>query len=322
MNPSLLQWAPSATAQLWRYRVLALAVPVLALVAQGLAARGSELPWLLDLATHWVWPAAGLLCLTLFFGSAVARMLSLVGCAMCASLLLNVAAPDHREAPASAVTVKLLNANVLATSTSSAAFLALLQKASPDIVAVQEVSPHWAQVLSAQTDYPYRRVLAQSDSFGIALLSRYPLEFEAPAIGGGGGTPSITATVSVPGARPLRVTVVHPIPPVSGNAHAARNRQLERVGAAVAGHLEPAVMVGDMNATPFSSPVQRLKQTGLVFATGWSPTWPSLPGFPGLITLDHVVVNAQVLSTRAEVGPHIGSDHRPVLAWLALPAVD
>jgi endonuclease/exonuclease/phosphatase (EEP) superfamily protein YafD len=53
----------------------------------------------------------------------------------------------------------------------------------------------------------------------------------------------------------------------------------------------------------------------------WRPTW--LAGFwPLALRIDHILVSPGLCVEHAEVGPSIGSDHRPVLARLRvrLPA--
>jgi endonuclease/exonuclease/phosphatase (EEP) superfamily protein YafD len=51
---------------------------------------------------------------------------------------------------------------------------------------------------------------------------------------------------------------------------------------------------------------------------GWRPTW--LAGFwPLALRIDHVLASPGLCVEQAEVGPDVGSDHRPVFARLALP---
>jgi endonuclease/exonuclease/phosphatase (EEP) superfamily protein YafD len=54
----------------------------------------------------------------------------------------------------------------------------------------------------------------------------------------------------------------------------------------------------------------------------WSPTW--MAGFwPLGLRIDHVLVTPELCVESVEVGPSIGSDHRPVIARLRLasPAI-
>jgi len=81
-----------------------------------------------------------------------------------------------------------------------------------------------------------------------------------------------------------------------------------------------AVVAGDLNATPWSPIFHRVLDLGRLRDSregfGLHRTWPS--GIHALlrIPIDHVLVGEGVTVLRREVGPHIGSDHRPVIVDL------
>ena len=57
---------------------------------------------------------------------------------------------------------------------------------------------------------------------------------------------------------------------------------------------------------------------GPVSGRRWRPTWQA--GFwPLALRIDHILVSPQLCVEAVEVGPSIGSDHRPVIARLRLP---
>jgi len=293
-----------------------LGCPVLAALALVLAQFNLELPWALDLGTHWVLPAGvGLLGLSLF-GSRLERVASLAGAAAC--LVLAIAAePNAPPASPGSKQLKMVLSNVLSTNANPDLFLQWLAQEKPEIVGVLEVDAAWADKLSGLPEYPYQRVFPRFDNFGIALLSKHPLEL-APEFEGVDLVPSITALVNVPEGPPLRVVLLHPVTPSKPEGHFARNEQLRRLGASFGGYSGPSVMLGDFNASPWSSPMRILENRGLQRVTGSDPTWPTLGVFPGVLPLDQVLVNRQVLGASAEVGPNVGSDHRPVLVRLQL----
>jgi endonuclease/exonuclease/phosphatase family metal-dependent hydrolase len=80
-------------------------------------------------------------------------------------------------------------------------------------------------------------------------------------------------------------------------------------------------MLGDLNATPDApSFTGLLRDSGLRDAFDgprWRPTWRA--GFwPLAIRIDHVLVSKDVCVEHVEVGPGLGSDHRPLMARLRL----
>lgn len=73
------------------------------------------------------------------------------------------------------------------------------------------------------------------------------------------------------------------------------------------------VMVGDFNAVPLSSVMQAYAQsTGLTLNRATIGTWPT--AMPGLIRLpiDNALYSKGFIRADRTVGPHTGSDHRPI----------
>jgi endonuclease/exonuclease/phosphatase (EEP) superfamily protein YafD len=77
-------------------------------------------------------------------------------------------------------------------------------------------------------------------------------------------------------------------------------------------------MIGDMNTTPWSASMRRAAAIGVRRATGLTPTWPAVVGSTVLIPIDHVLASPHWTVVARKRGPHIGSDHRPVVVSLAL----
>ncbi len=122
------------------------------------------------------------------------------------------------------------------------------------------------------------------------------------------------------------VTIVALHPPYPGpEFHGMRDRMIgfaaERVRrAALAG--EQAIVIGDLNTTPWSPAFDLLTGLGLRdsgLGQGWRPTWPTALGWAG-IPIDHVMVSPKIEVRRHALGPDLGSDHRPLLVELRLPA--
>jgi endonuclease/exonuclease/phosphatase (EEP) superfamily protein YafD len=80
---------------------------------------------------------------------------------------------------------------------------------------------------------------------------------------------------------------------------------------------EAAIVVGDLNATPWSSGLRAAAAQGFLSAQGLAPTWPASVARVFGIPIDHVLADSRhwrvVQSGR---GPQIGSDHLPVFARL------
>jgi len=198
------------------------------------------------------------------------------------------------------------------------AFRAWLATRPADFLVIQEVTAAWAAELGSQAAYPYRHVLTREDPYGLALLSRWPLESVARVDLAGDGLPSLAGVVDI-GGQHVGFVGLHTHWPITPATAAARDEALQ--GAAVLARDAglPVVLLGDLNLTPDSPAFGRLlQQAGLqdaLHGRGWQPTWNA--GFwPLALRIDHVLVTSGLCVEHAAVGPPIGSDHRPVLASL------
>jgi endonuclease/exonuclease/phosphatase (EEP) superfamily protein YafD len=77
------------------------------------------------------------------------------------------------------------------------------------------------------------------------------------------------------------------------------------------------LMAGDMNTTPWARGMWALDDF-LRSATGAVPSWPNAGGVLSLLPLDHVLASTGWQTLGAQHGPHLGSDHRPVVVRLVV----
>jgi endonuclease/exonuclease/phosphatase (EEP) superfamily protein YafD len=190
-----------------------------------------------------------------------------------------------------------------------------------DVVVLQEVTPEWAAALSKLTWYPHSRILPRTDPYGIALLSHWPLDLARPVDLADDGFPSLEAVVRVHG-QPVYVLGLHARWPITPGLARARDRVLHRVAVLARSQTIPTLAVGDLNVSP-DSPVfaQLLGDSGLrdvLAGQGWHPTWMAA-FWPLALRIDHQFASPALCVENAQVGPDIGSDHRPVIASYRLP---
>lgn len=166
----------------------------------------------------------------------------------------------------------------------------------------------------------------------VALFSRFPvarayvLWAEPPA------TPVLVAELRLgPCVRPLTLVGLHAFAPMTRRDMAHRDRAIRLAAGAARNASGPSVMLGDMNATPWSPILREVTRSGLgdsgrgrVTAATWSrrvvpPALARLP-FVGL-PIDHVFVSPEIGIAARRTGPFIGSDHRPLLVRLSVPVM-
>ncbi len=299
---------------------------VLTLGAGAVTAAGflGELHWLLDLWSHFrVHAAATLAVATLLAMLAGRKRLAATAFALAVANAAVVAPlfAGRREAPAGARTLKIVVANVLTENTDAAGLAAFIRARDPDVVGLVEVSDRWLRDLAPLfAGWPEPVAEPRPDNFGVALFSRVPMTGRIERFGPI-GEPTVVARLES-AAGPLTVVVTHPIPPMSRETAAARDAHLDALAAARPAWGRSAVVMGDLNATPWSAPFRRLvARAGLLDARrgfGVVPTWPANLPVPG-IPIDHVLLTPELVPLRFERGPAIGSDHFPLFVEIALP---
>lgn len=302
-------------------------------LAGSLAGRAGAWHWLCDLTTHfrcyWLGLAlAGLIaCLRWRRPTAVA-LLAIAAVANTRDLLPSwLPASSLPAALASAEVaddrrVFVISVNVHRVNDDATAALAYLRARRPDVVAVLEVDDDWAAGLESLAElFPHRVIHPRTDNFGIAVLSRWPLDDVEEVAFCETGYPSIMATVRRPAGR-FRFIATHPYPPFDARCTQQLLTHLDGVADAVRTAPLPCIVAGDFNATPWSRPFRRLvAASGLVdsaLGRGIHATWHAHLPAPR-IPIDHILVPAGTIVLARRVGPDIGSDHFPVEAELLLP---
>lgn len=197
-----------------------------------------------------------------------------------------------------------------------------------DVLVISEFTPVALRRLAfLEPGYPHRVLRPRNSAWGIAVYSRVPI-IEADDLPlDDGRSAQLRLRVGF-AAGPLDLYALHLASPTGRARAALRNAQLERLAGIVrraraASPSVPAVVVGDLNLTPFSPWFgELLRKSGLRDARqpfGLHVTWPALP-LPLWIPIDHCLVGGDLGVSRVAAGPAMGSDHLPLeitLAWSA-----
>jgi endonuclease/exonuclease/phosphatase (EEP) superfamily protein YafD len=317
--------------------LLAISVALIATAAAVVAALLAPLGWPFELFAHFRWQF-GAASMALLLAALVARRPWLIAIAGVTVILPWVAAavdgamtraPRDQgaiAAPAAAacsgVELRVVTANALFTNAEPALLLDWLQHIDADVVALQEITPAWAVALQPlAAKYLYSKVLAREDPYGIALLSRWPVRDLQAIDFAGDGLPALVARIDVRG-HEVQVIALHTRWPVLPGLQAMRDRALQRAAAVAADQPAATILLGDLNLTPYAPAFGRLvAESGLRDAfddQAWRPTWQA--GFwPLALPLDHVLVPRGSCVLGHQIGPAVGSDHRPLQVTLRLP---
>ena len=211
--------------------------------------------------------------------------------------------------------------NLLATNRMVERVVQHAQASEADVLVFLEATDDWIVALQPlERTHPHFWVEPEPGAFGIVLYSRHPLR----SVGSrdfGGGVLSIVAELEL--GSPLQTYVIcgtHPPPAFTAGLAERHRRHMTGLAEWSAAETRPLVIVGDLNATPWSWTFRDLLQRGrLTDSTcgyGWQPTWQvrSLCAIP----IDHALTREFRVVNR-QVGPDVGSDHRSVLVDIRLP---
>jgi endonuclease/exonuclease/phosphatase (EEP) superfamily protein YafD len=225
----------------------------------------------------------------------------------------------ERGHPAS---LALFTANVLQDNRDMERLAAILAATDPDVILAVETDAGWCERLCAalaQT-YPHQVMRAQSNTYGMALLSRPPLIAPELRCLVEDGVPSIRSGIALRSGDVIDLHCVHPRPPRPGEDTGNRDAELVLVAREVKARGRPAVVMGDLNDVAWSRTSLMLQRIGGLLdprrGRGFFNTYPAR--WPGLRwPLDYIFHTAHFRLVSMQVLGRFGSDHLPLLAVLS-----
>ena len=295
-------------------------------VVLNLVPLGARLNWMLELTTHFRVQYLALTALVLAVAAlrrrwdavAVLAAAGAVSALPVVPYLPRALGPEAAAAPATAP-LKVLSVNVSFRPFLERRLLEIVREADPDIVVVQELTPHAERVLAElDTAFPHYLKFPADRQYGIGLWSKH--ELESGATIALGRLPAIEARVRGPSGS-FTVIGVHLSAPTSRRRAAARNQQLAELAARSNAVDGPLIVAGDFNITPYSPYyTDWLEATGLTDTRRGrtlSPSWPTMLPLVG-IPIDHVAVNDDFTLLSHRRLPNFESDHYGALVEVAL----
>lgn len=280
--------------------------------------------WILELLTHfqiqYAIATAGLLVCFTILRSRAGMVASGLGLVITLALLIPHYTGGQTPPASSGPALRLVYANVNTRNRDHQSMLDLIRRESPDVIALAEVHEGWANSLaSLHEQYPHQVVCPRDDNFGIGLWCRHPLEIGEIRYWGKANVPSIEARFRHQD-QAITLLLTHPLPPMRKRHTAMRDEQL-RILAGIAKARGPrTILIGDFNTTPFATIFSQVLTTGDLRDSsrgfGPQPTWPARLPWICRIPIDHCLHSADLTVTRLQTGPHIGSDHLPLILEL------
>jgi endonuclease/exonuclease/phosphatase family metal-dependent hydrolase len=183
-----------------------------------------------------------------------------------------------------------------------------------DVVLLQEVSCGAADRLIPKLKQTYANAFVSADGCaGQALLATRPWLAVGQVITATEKPLSVSARFQW-GSAVFALTGVRFAPPLSPNAQAL---DMQRLRAQIGTQGPAQIVAGAFNLTPFSWTFAQLQNSGFGQHATYLATWPGEWAVP-LFLFDNVLSTEGIASVRVTTGPALGSDHRPLIADIAL----
>jgi endonuclease/exonuclease/phosphatase (EEP) superfamily protein YafD len=210
------------------------------------------------------------------------------------------------------------------------AIVSLVQRTGADVLFVQELTEQAMNRLkqAGLTDLlPHEMIdVSGNSSRGCGIYARFPLSNGLSLTPVSAAQP--TARLELPDGQRADLVCVHlhpPKPPWSRLKVARWRGELTVLPPPAGSPADPPrVLAGDFNASVDHAHFRRLLGLGHVDAAsqmgkGLVPTWAPWRRSPGLLTIDHVLVDPRCTVLAASVHHLPGSDHQAVYAEFRLP---
>ncbi len=288
--------------------------------------------WYFDLFNH-LRPQYFLASLTLVILLTLARSKKwAVAAAIALGLNVIVLAPHVSPLPKSAdtsspaaVPLRVMTFNLLARNKQYDLVEAYLRREKPDIIGLQEVSVHWVPILAKLKDiYPHQHLETRSrGNFGLGILSRIPMTQPALVWSQQQQPRELTGLAAefIVNNKTVSILDIHALHPTSERGVSRVRTLHDRITAwsnekQKAGHA--VIVLGDFNCTPWSVLFREFTRESALTDTSQGRVFQATRHvfLPDQIMIDHLFISSHLQTTHREVGPNVGSDHRPVFVDL------
>lgn len=234
-------------------------------------------------------------------------------------LYLGSPGPSDPAAPS----IRIMSFNLLSTNDDFPAVIDYIDGIDPDLVFLHEASRPW-EVAIESSGLAHQVIRARSDDmiFGTLVLVRFG-DVEVVSHGFAAAQPRAIEVSYRPRGWPdaIRVLSTHPLAPTGAERASLRDAQIGFAADWARAQGGAVVVVGDLNATPWSWPFNLLTGAGLRNSQdgfGLQASFPVTTTFILRVPIDHLL-HSDALTTRHRfLGPNLGSDHFPLVVDLEL----
>lgn len=283
--------------------------------------------WAFDVMANFRFQYAVVLIITgILYGLILGRVTSLI---FLVAGLINVIivlplfldSPEPRDSDAA---LNLVSLNVQATNRARDRIVDWIDGSGADLVVLLETSEPWVDEIRPTVSPTYQVMTEIPDDrvYGITLLARGATVDQTEIFRAGDINDIVLRAETTLDGEPIVIYALHPRSPTSESEAEARDEVIEAVAKLARDETVPVVVIGDLNATPWSHAFRNLTSTAdLVDSTrgfGFQPSWPGSLWFGFKIPIDHLLHSPELTTVERGIGPDLGSDHRPLMVTIAM----
>jgi endonuclease/exonuclease/phosphatase (EEP) superfamily protein YafD len=219
--------------------------------------------------------------------------------------------------------MRIMSFNLLSTNDNFSGVIDYIETVDPDLVLLHEASRPW-EVAVESADLSYEVIRPRSDDliFGTLVLVRQA-GVEAVSHGFAAEHPRAVQLDYRPTGwpQPLQVLSTHPLAPTGERRAMLRDAQIRFAAEWAEGRDGAVIVVGDLNATPWSWPFGLLTEAGLrnsQLGFGLQASFSARSMFVFRVPIDHLLHSDDLMVRDRYLGPALGSDHFPLIVDLEL----
>jgi endonuclease/exonuclease/phosphatase (EEP) superfamily protein YafD len=281
--------------------------------------------WVFDFAANFrAHLAVVLLVVALAYALLFSRAIGLLflGIAFINGLLILPLYSDSPAAPASSDTIKIVSFNVAQRSSIRDITFRWIDTVEPDIIVLVDSTDEWANAVEMAAPYTVQTELPLDRTFGITVLSAEGLDTQllrAARI-----RDTVVRIEASIGSQPVVIYAVQSRKASNETDAGYRDEYLAEVGRMVKGETMPTIVVGDLEASPWSHAFRDLTAEAdlknSMSGFGLQTTWPADRWAFLRLPFDHLLHTAELTTVDRYLGPALGVDHRPIVVEVAMAA--
>lgn len=231
--------------------------------------------------------------------------------------------PLYSDSPAAAAgedRMTIVSFNVGQRASIRDATFRWIDTVEPDVVVLVDSTDQWVEATEMAAPYIAQTELPIDRSFGITVYAKEGLQTEilrASQI-----RDEVVRVEAEIGSQPVVIYAVQSRPGSNETDASYRDEYLAEVSRMVRDETDPAIVVGDMQASPWSHAFRSLESEAelenSMSGFGVQTTWPADRWAFFRLPIDHLLHSEELTTVDRYLGPIFGVEHRPLVVELGI----